>query len=42
MAREECVTGYIKSENNAADPLTKKIPAGERRDPLVGHYLYEI
>ena len=30
VAREEWVTGYIKSENNAADTLTKTIPAGER------------
>ena len=42
VAREECVTGYVKRENNAADPLTKTIPAGERRDRLVEHYLYEI
>ena len=42
VAREEWVTGYVKSEKNAADPLTKTIPAGERRDMLVGHYLYEI
>ena len=42
MAREELVTGYVKSKNNAADPLNKTIPAGERRDRLVGHYLYEM
>ena len=42
VAREEWVTGYVKSENNGADPLTKKIQAGERRDRLVCHYLYEI
>ena len=40
--REEWVTVYVKSENNAADPLTKTIPAGERRDWLVGHYLYDM
>ena len=38
VAREEWVTGYIKCENNAADPLTKTVPSGERRDWLVGHY----
>ena len=37
VAREEWVTGYVTSEKNAADPLTKTIPAGERRDRLVGH-----
>ena len=42
MATEEWVTGYVKSENNVADPLTKTIPEGERRDRLVGHYLYEM
>ena len=42
VARKEWVTGYVKSENNAADTLTKTIPAGERRDKLVGHYLYDI
>ena len=42
VAREEWVTGYVKSENNADDPLTKTIPAGERRDWLVGHYIYEM
>ena len=40
VARKEWVTGYVKSENNAADPLTKIIPAGERCDQLLGHYLY--
>ena len=39
---EEWVTGYVKSENNAADSLTETIPAWERRYWLVGHYLYEI
>ena len=42
MSREEWVTGYVRSENNAADPLTKNIPEGERRYWLVGHYLYEM
>ena len=40
--REDWVTGYVKSENNASDPLTKTIPSGERRDWLVGHYLYDM
>ena len=42
VAREECITGYVKSENNAADPLTKNIPEGGSRDHLVVHYLYEM
>ena len=42
VAMEEWVMGYIKSENNSADPLTKTIPAGGIRDRLVGHYLYEM
>ena len=32
VAREEWVTGYVKSKNNAADPLTNTIPAGERSE----------
>ena len=42
MAREEWVMGYVRSENNVADPVTKKTPAGERRDRLVRHYLYKM
>ena len=37
VAREEWVTEYVKSENNDADSLTKRIPSGERRDRFVGH-----
>ena len=37
VVREEWVTGYVKSEKNAANTLTKNIPAGEKRDRLVGH-----
>ena len=36
------MTGYVKSENNDADPQTKTVLAGERRDWLVGHHLYEM
>ena len=42
MARIEWVMGYFKSVNNAADTLTKPIIAGERRDGLVGQYIYEL
>ena len=31
------MTGYIKSDNNADNPQTKTVTAGERRDRLVGH-----
>ena len=42
VARIEWVMGYFKSVNNAADTLTKPIIAGERRDGLVGQYIYEL
>ena len=42
VAREEWVTGYVKSENNSADTLTNPVPEGGRSDWLVGHYLYEM
>ena len=42
VAREEWVTGYVKSDNNTADPLTKTVPEVERRDWLVGPYLYKM
>ena len=42
VASKEWVIGYVKSENNAADPLTKTIPARDRRDRLMGYYLYEM
>ena len=42
VAREEWLTRYVKSENNTSDPLTNTLPAGEIRDQLVGHYLYEM
>ena len=42
VAREEWVTVYVKSENNAADPLTNTTPEGGRRDQLLGHHPYEM
>ena len=42
VAREEWMTGYVKSENNATDPLTKTVPSVERRDRLLGHYFYKM
>ena len=42
VAKEEWVTVYIKSENNAADTLTKTIPEVDRRDRFMGRYLFEI
>jgi len=42
VAREEWLTGYIRSGFNMADTQTKTVPAGEKRNRLVGHYLYDI
>ena len=41
-ARKEWLTGYCKSEDNTSDTLTKTIPAGERRNRLVGNYLWNM
>ena len=42
VSRREWLTGYIKSEYNPSDTLTKAIPSGEKRDPLVGCYLHHV
>lgn len=42
VAREEWMTGYIPSDHNTSDTLTKTVPAGEKRDRLVGNYLYDM
>ena len=42
VARNEWLTGYVKSENNSSDTLTKTVPAGEKRDRLVSHYLWDM
>ena len=42
VARKEWFKGYVKSENNYPNPLPKTFPEGERRDRLVGHYLYKM
>ena len=42
VAKDEWVTGYIKSENYAASQMNKSIPEGEGRDWLVGNYLYDM
>ena len=42
VARSEWLTGYIKSEFNPSDTLTKTVPSGEKRDWLVGNYLYHM
>ena len=36
------MTGYVPSEHNISDTLTKTVPAGEKRDRLVGNYLYDM
>ena len=42
VAKEEWITGYISSHLNCSDTLTKTVPSGEKRDYLVGHYLYDM
>ena len=42
VARGEWMTGYVPSEHNTSDTLTKTVPAGEKRDRLVGNYLYDM
>ena len=42
VARNEWLTGYIKSDYNPSDTLTKTVPSGEKQDRLVGNYLYHM
>ena len=42
VSRNEWLTGYVRSEHNTSDTLTKTVPEGEERDRLVGHYLYDM
>ena len=42
VAREEWMIGYIPSGHNTSDTLIKTVPAGEKRDRLVGNYLYDL
>ena len=40
--KREWLAGYIKSENNPSDILTKAVPAGENRKRKVKAVLYDI
>ena len=42
VSRGEWLTGYIKSEFNPSDTLTKTVPSGEKRYYLFGSYLYHM
>ena len=39
VAADECRTGHISTHENPADVATKPLPAGEKRDYLVGKLL---
>ena len=38
VAADECRTGHVSTHENPADVATKHLPAGEKRDYLVGNY----
>ena len=42
VAKGEWVTGYIKSDVNLSNLLTKSLPAGKKRDAEVGLCLYDL
>ena len=42
VAKGEWVTGYIRSESNPSNILTKSLPAGAKRDAEVSLCLYDI
>ena len=42
VARDEWRTGYIKSDDNDSDLLTKKLPNGEKRKRFVRNLLHHI
>jgi len=41
-ARDEWRTGYTRSEENQADLLSKPLPAGAKREKLVGKVLHHV
>ena len=41
-ARMEWMTGYVRSENNTSNTITKTVPTGEKHNSLIGNYLYEM
>ena len=42
VARDEWRTAYIKSDDNDADLLTKKLPSGEKRKRFVRNLIHHI
>jgi hypothetical protein len=42
VAMGELLIGYIKSEENIADVMTKVLPNGEKRDSLVQAMLWDL
>lgn len=42
VARGEWLCGYVPSEHNSSDTLTKTVPAGSIRQRLVSNYLYDV
>ena len=39
---DESRTGYVKSEENLADLMTKVLPSGEKRDKLIGGVMWDV
>jgi hypothetical protein len=42
VAMDECRTAYIKTDDNAADLMTKPLPRGERRERLLRKLMWDI
>ena len=42
VATGELLTGYVNTEENPADLMTKVLPAGERRDKLIRMIMWDI
>lgn len=41
VAKGKWITCYVLSHLNTSDTITKTAPSGEKRDHLVGNYVYE-
>ena len=42
VAMSELLTGYVKTDDNVADLMTKPLPSGERRESLIRRLLWDI
>lgn len=42
VAMDEMRTGYVKTDNNYADLMTKPLPKGERRERLIRGLMWDI